>query len=138
MARLETGRQTEPPSVGYERCSPVIWPIMLMRVIPVSTVFLICAWSQFCAAGGTNTIAIGGGNESQVGSGFANRFSVPSKDEATAKLKSFRELGRAVTLREFLGGDIEFIRITFYDKPIVERIMESPRLLAEKLQLDIS
>ena len=108
---------------------------VLMRVIAFATVFLICAWSQFCAAGGTNTVAIGGGNEHQVGSGFANRFSVPSKDEATAKLKSFRESGRAVTLREFLGGDIEFIRITFCDKPI--DTLDRARALVKELLVSV-
>jgi hypothetical protein len=51
-----------------------------------------------------------------VGLGYANRFSVPSRDEAAAKLKSFRDLGKAVTLQEFLGGEITLIKI--YDKPL--------------------
>jgi hypothetical protein len=108
---------------------------MLMRVIPVATALLICAWSQCCAAGTTNTVEIGGGNENQVGSGYANRFSAPSKEQAAAKLKAFKESRRAVTLREFLGGDIKSIRITFYDKPI--DTFERARALVEDLLMSV-
>ena len=79
---------------------------------------LTCAWSQFCVAGPTNEVQIVGGDERTVGGGYANRYSVPSKDEAQARLKTFRKLGRAITLQEFLGSEIRYIRITFYDKPL--------------------
>jgi hypothetical protein len=88
------------------------------RNLFVTTAFLICVWSQPCCAGTTNTVGIGRGREEVVGSGYANRFLVPTKAEALAKLKSFRELGREVTLQEFLGGEIALVKITHYYKPL--------------------
>ncbi len=84
----------------------------------VTTAFLIGVWSQPCCAGTTNTVQIGRAFEEVVGSGYANRFSVPSKAEALARLKSFRGLGREVTLQEFLGGEIALVSITHYYKPL--------------------
>jgi hypothetical protein len=89
-----------------------------MHPNPLVTAFLICAWSQSCSAGTTNAIEIGRALEGEVGLGHANKFSVPSRDEAAAKLKSFRDSGKAVTLQEFLESEIKLVKITFYDKPL--------------------
>ena len=67
------------------------------RNLFVTTAFLICVWSQPCCAGTTNTVVIGRAWEKIVGLGYENRYSVPTKAEALAKLKSFRDLGREVT-----------------------------------------
>jgi hypothetical protein len=92
--------------------------IFMHRNLFVTTAFLICVWSQPCCAGTTNTFEIGRAWEKIVGVGYKNGYSVPSKAEAVAKLKSFRDLGREVTLQEFLGGEIGLIRISYYYKPL--------------------
>ena len=92
---------------------------MSARVIPVlAALSVLCAWSRGSCAESTNTVQIFGGDESEVGWGFGNRFAVPAKEAAAKKLKAFTEAQRDVTLREFLGGDILHVNITFVDESL--------------------
>jgi hypothetical protein len=91
---------------------------MLRCAHPTATLLLTCMKLAVCEAATTNNFIIGGGSESPVGEQFSARFSVPSKAEASARLESFKALGRRVTVREFLGGDIQIVQIVFYGDPI--------------------
>lgn len=50
-----------------------------------------------------------------VGKAFVNRFSVASKEEALSKLQGLQHSKVPVTVQDFLGETIKFIRVVFYD-----------------------
>src|ERR1017187_10413602 len=90
---------------------------MWMHLIVVTAIFVVSLLPQCCSAGTTN-IFDGRISKGEVGWGYANRFLVPSREETVSKLRSFRGLGRAVTVQEFIGEDIQSIWISFYADPL--------------------
>ena len=110
---------------------------MIRLSIVIALGSLNCALCSLGQGAPTNAPAIGGGRQASLGYGFRNRFAVPSKAEAAAKLESLKNLRRPVTLQEFLGGSIESIGIDHYDKPIdsFERAMALTRELLGSIVL---
>lgn len=53
-----------------------------------------------------------------IGEEFRNKFSVPSKKEALYKIQNLKRLKNPVTLQKFLGDEIKFIRIVFFDSSL--------------------
>lgn len=53
-----------------------------------------------------------------IGEEFKNKFSVPSKKEALNKIQHLKKLKKPVTLQKFLGDEIKFIRLVFFDSSL--------------------
>jgi hypothetical protein len=98
------------------------------RLIVVATACLIWIGQKRCSADGTNAFDISMVLKMLWGMGYANRFVVPSRDEATTKLKTFEDLEKPITVQEFLGGEIRFAQITFYYKSLTNLVQASALL----------
>jgi hypothetical protein len=76
----------------------------------ICTVALPSAW-----ASDSIEIVDGSHGSRGVGKAFVNRFSVASKEEALSKLQGLQQSKTPVTVQDFLGGTIKFVRVVFYD-----------------------
>jgi hypothetical protein len=84
--------------------------LLLLKCLVICTVVLPSAW-----AFDSIEIVDGSHGSKGVGKAFVNRFSVASKEEALSKLQGLQHSKVPVTVQEFLGGRIKFIRVAFYD-----------------------
>jgi hypothetical protein len=87
--------------------------------------WLVCCSAVWSWGAGSNAVEIVDGfhgvekmqrvESREPGGEFVNRFAVPTREQAIAKVTKLREAKEMVTVERFLGGDIRFIRITFFD-----------------------
>ena len=67
----------------------------------------------------------------EPGGEFVNRFAVPTREQAMAKITRLRETKELVTVRSFLGGKIRFVRVTFFDDSLKD--FETARFFLQDL-----
>jgi hypothetical protein len=97
---------------------------MNMRLIMVA----VCAglsYSPFLSAQDVKTtvrIVDGahGVENAFIGSAFRNRFSVASEEAARKKIENLKGSREEITVQDFLGGEIDFVRVTFFDRALTD------------------
>jgi hypothetical protein len=84
--------------------------------------YFVCCSPIWCRGAAANAVEIVDGRHGnavrQTGDAFVNRFAVPTREQALAKLAKLRETREPVTVGSFLGGKIRFVRVTFFDDSI--------------------
>jgi len=122
IPRLQTcagDRRRRPPQLirgmSCRRMNMTIRP----GIVVASLLLALCCWHRPSAEESQTPLPIvdgfhQGARFQDLGHGFANMFSVASEVQARAKVDNLRTAKSSVTVQEFLGGRIRFIRVTYF------------------------